>query len=639
MEQVKDDRQAAAEPAAAPPAPALAAARRLPHPPRGRPRRHGRRLRGRAGVAGPARGPEGAAAASCCSTPRHKRRFEREAQGGGAAAPHQHRAGLRRRRARRACPTTSCSSSRAWAWTRCWTSCSACRPARRRRRRARALRRATRPSARRDVSAADVARSLLTGRVRAGREPAGDARGRAGETAMPGRRRAGTPAAGVRARSARPTPSSADPPARAEPSAVHAERVEADRTGRAWPAIGVQVADALDYAHQQGILHRDIKPSNLLLDTHGTVWVTDFGLAKADDQQNLTHTGDIVGTLRYMPPEAFDGQADARGDVYRLGLTLYELLALRPAFDETDRHRLIKQVTTDGAGAAGQAQPAGAARPGDDRPQGDRHATRRTATRRPASWPRTCSGSSTTSRSGPGRSAPRSGPGGGPRHNPVIAVLAGVLTAVLTVGFAVMAVLWSLRRATVPRSRGRTRRRAQALATKEAKQRGAAQERRPRSGSPSRRPSSSPARITSTASTAPIARSRTTTSPWPRTCCTAATPSVAAGSGTSSSGSAIRNAGSSISAIRASARWPTAPTGPGSFPARAASLRAASERRRAVDVWDVTTGQRRKTLPGAKGTSIDVAVSPDGKKRRRRMLRPASSWSGTWRPDRALDPD
>jgi WD40 repeat protein/serine/threonine protein kinase len=110
--------------------------------------------------------------------------------------------------------------------------------------------------------------------------------------------------------------------------------------------IGVQVAGALEYAHRQGILHRDIKPSNLLLDTAGTVWVTDFGLAKADDQQNLTHTGDVLGTLRYMPPEAFDGKADARGDIYSLGLTLYELLALRPAFNEKERSRLIKLVTT-----------------------------------------------------------------------------------------------------------------------------------------------------------------------------------------------------------------------------------------------------------------------------------------------------
>lgn len=111
-------------------------------------------------------------------------------------------------------------------------------------------------------------------------------------------------------------------------------------------ALGAQVADALEHAHKQGILHRDIKPSNLLLDTHGTVWVTDFGLAKGDDQENLTHTGDILGTLRYMPPEAFEGKSDARGDIYSLGLTLYELLALRPAFDEKDRHLLIKNVTS-----------------------------------------------------------------------------------------------------------------------------------------------------------------------------------------------------------------------------------------------------------------------------------------------------
>jgi WD40 repeat protein/serine/threonine protein kinase len=112
-------------------------------------------------------------------------------------------------------------------------------------------------------------------------------------------------------------------------------------------SIGAQVANALEYAHKQGIKHRDIKPSNLLLDTQGTVWVTDFGLAKADDQQNLTHTGDIVGTLRYMAPEAFDGRTDARSDVYSLGLTLYEMVALRPAFEEKERNRLIKQVTQE----------------------------------------------------------------------------------------------------------------------------------------------------------------------------------------------------------------------------------------------------------------------------------------------------
>jgi WD40 repeat protein/serine/threonine protein kinase len=110
--------------------------------------------------------------------------------------------------------------------------------------------------------------------------------------------------------------------------------------------IGAQVAGALAYAHKLGVLHRDIKPGNLLLDLDGVVWVTDFGLAKADDSDDLTHTGDLLGTLRYMPPEAFDGLYDARGDVYSLGLTLYELVALRPAYTETERNKLVKQVTT-----------------------------------------------------------------------------------------------------------------------------------------------------------------------------------------------------------------------------------------------------------------------------------------------------
>jgi WD40 repeat protein/serine/threonine protein kinase len=108
--------------------------------------------------------------------------------------------------------------------------------------------------------------------------------------------------------------------------------------------IGVQVAEALEYAHQQGILHRDIKPSNLLLDAYGEVWVTDFGLAKAQGSDELTRAGDIVGTLRYMAPERFDGWSDPRSDVYALGATLYEFLALRPAFDEPDRVKLIDRV-------------------------------------------------------------------------------------------------------------------------------------------------------------------------------------------------------------------------------------------------------------------------------------------------------
>jgi eukaryotic-like serine/threonine-protein kinase len=111
--------------------------------------------------------------------------------------------------------------------------------------------------------------------------------------------------------------------------------------------VGLQVALALDYAHQHGILHRDIKPSNLLLDAHGMVWVTDFGLAKVASDSDLTRTGDIVGTVRYMAPERFQGRCDVRADIYALGVTLYELLARRPAFEAEDRHDLIRQVTQE----------------------------------------------------------------------------------------------------------------------------------------------------------------------------------------------------------------------------------------------------------------------------------------------------
>ena len=85
------------------------------------------------------------------------------------------------------------------------------------------------------------------------------------------------------------------------------------------------MAEALAYAHAQGILHRDIKPSNLLLDAEGTVWVTDFGLANGKGADDLTATGDVVGTLRYMAPERFEGRSEPRSDVYALGVTLYEL--------------------------------------------------------------------------------------------------------------------------------------------------------------------------------------------------------------------------------------------------------------------------------------------------------------------------
>jgi serine/threonine protein kinase/WD40 repeat protein/Flp pilus assembly protein TadD len=111
--------------------------------------------------------------------------------------------------------------------------------------------------------------------------------------------------------------------------------------------IGNQVAEALAYAHQQGVLHRDVKPSNLLLDTRGVVWVTDFGLAKADGSDELTSPSELVGTLRYMAPERFRGQADPRSDVYSLGLTLYELATLQPAYAESERAKQVDRILHD----------------------------------------------------------------------------------------------------------------------------------------------------------------------------------------------------------------------------------------------------------------------------------------------------
>ena len=108
--------------------------------------------------------------------------------------------------------------------------------------------------------------------------------------------------------------------------------------------IGIQVAKALHYAHEQGILHRDIKPSNLMLDLLGHVWVTDFGLAKIRDEDDLTHTGEFVGTLRYTSPEQLRGWSDPRSDIYSLGVTLYELLTFRPAFPQDERASLLDHI-------------------------------------------------------------------------------------------------------------------------------------------------------------------------------------------------------------------------------------------------------------------------------------------------------
>ena len=95
------------------------------------------------------------------------------------------------------------------------------------------------------------------------------------------------------------------------------------------------------------MLHRDIKPPNLILDSLGNVWVTDFGLAKFEEGDDLSQSQDLVGTLRYMAPERFRGVSDRTGDIYALGATLYELLTFRHAFEGKDQLELIHRIEND----------------------------------------------------------------------------------------------------------------------------------------------------------------------------------------------------------------------------------------------------------------------------------------------------
>ncbi len=113
-----------------------------------------------------------------------------------------------------------------------------------------------------------------------------------------------------------------------------------------WVAVvGFQSADALAHAHHQGVIHRDVKPSNLLIDAKGSIWVTDFGLARRLADPGVTHHDSLLGTPRYMSPEqARTGAIDGRTDVYSLGATLYELLTLRPPFDGRTAAELIEQI-------------------------------------------------------------------------------------------------------------------------------------------------------------------------------------------------------------------------------------------------------------------------------------------------------
>ena len=140
-------------------------------------------------------------------------------------------------------------------------------------------------------------------------------------------------------------------------------------------ALGIQAAEALDFAHEHGILHRDIKPSNLMLDDDGKLWITDFGLARIEGDSGLTMSGDLLGTLRYMSPEQVLGKRviiDERTDVYSLGVTLYEMLDAPSGLRGTDTGRTAAENLLRGADStAPQARSHDSRRSGNDHPDRD----------------------------------------------------------------------------------------------------------------------------------------------------------------------------------------------------------------------------------------------------------------------------
>jgi serine/threonine protein kinase len=155
-----------------------------------------------------------------------------------------------------------------------------------------------------------------------------------------------------------PTGPEVTAPAEAAPTTLRGAAVQlstqrASRSGsfyRTVARLGAQAAEALEHAHQLGVIHRDVKPANLMVDARGNLWVTDFGLAQFHNRAGLTRTGDLLGTLRYMSPEQAAGEGtplDPRTDVYSLGATLYELLTLEPLFGGGEHGRLLRQILHD----------------------------------------------------------------------------------------------------------------------------------------------------------------------------------------------------------------------------------------------------------------------------------------------------
>ncbi len=183
------------------------------------------------------------------------------------------------------------------------------------------------------------------------------------------------------------------------------------------------VCDAVQHAHDKGVIHRDLKPANILVEESGRPRVLDFGVAHATAADglatsSLTRTGELLGTLRYMSPEQLGGHPgglDGRLDVYALGVILFELLAHRMPYqlDGLLVHEVTRAIEREEPTRLGSV---------DRRYRGDvevivARASRRTGcggTPRRESWRRTSAGTCGARRSGPGRSAPWDDTGGGP---------------------------------------------------------------------------------------------------------------------------------------------------------------------------------------------------------------------------------
>ena len=138
--------------------------------------------------------------------------------------------------------------------------------------------------------------------------------------------------------------------------------------------LGVQAAEALEHAHQLGIVHRDIKPANLLVDMRGQLWITDFGLAHCQSQAGLTMSGDLVGTLRYMSPEQAMGKRGLLGPPHRCLLAGCDALRSAHAGAGLQRPRSRGAVAANrlrGAALAPAAEQGRSPGAGNHRPEGD----------------------------------------------------------------------------------------------------------------------------------------------------------------------------------------------------------------------------------------------------------------------------